>query len=170
MSSSGRRLVAAPRHKVDCLYDCDMARSQAGPKLNQSVQKAITLLRATAASSGEASVSALARSRLGELSEAVRETVTLSVVAPGGGLDLVYQVAGPQHLVPRSWLGHRFPLHASSSGKILLSTYDEERLERFLRDPLPALTPHTITTRRALRQELDRICAEGHATTVDELE
>lgn len=202
-----------------------MTTSQAGSKLNQSVRKAITLLRATAASGEGASVSALARaaglpratalrliqtmeqdgfllrvprsdrvllgpelvrlarqvdpgtqlrevahSRLGELSEAVRETVTLSVVAPDGGLDLVYQAAGPQHLVPRSWLGQRFPLHASSSGKVLLSTYDEERLERLLRDPLPALTPHTITTRSALRQELEQVRARGYAATVDELE
>ncbi|HEX2103465.1 MAG TPA: IclR family transcriptional regulator [Solirubrobacteraceae bacterium] len=202
-----------------------MATSQDGSKLNQSVQKAITLLRATAASADGTSVSALARAaglpratalrliqtmesegfllrvpqadrvllgpellrlarrvdtatllsevaggRLSELSDAVRETVTLSVVAPDGGLDLVDQVVGPHHLVPRSWLGQRFPLHASSSGKLLLSTYDEQRLERFLRDPLPALTPHTITTKRALRQELERICAQGHAATVDELE
>lgn len=191
---------------------------------NQSVQKAITLLRATAAADGP-SVSALARAaglpratalrliqtmegegfllrvpeadrvllgpelvrlarrvdtalllqevareRLGELSEAVRETVTLSVVAPDGDLDVVEQVAGPQHLVPRSWLGQRFPLHASSSGKLLLSTYDRARLERFLRDPLPGLTPHTVTTKRALREELERVRAQGYATTVDELE
>jgi len=202
-----------------------MGASPETAKLNQSVQKAIALLRATAASTDGASVSALARAaglpratalrliqtmeregfllrvpaadrvllgpellrlarrvdtatlvhevargRLSELSEAVRETVTLSVVAPDGGLDVVDQVVGPQHLVPRSWVGRRFPLHASSSGKVLLSTYDEQRLERFLRDPLPGLTPHTITTRRALRRELDQVRAQGHATTVDELE
>ena len=194
-------------------------------KANQSVQKAIALLRATAASGDGASVSALARTaglpratalrliqtmeregfllrvpdadrvllgpelvrlargvdtaivlqevargRLGELSEAVRETVTLSVVAPDGGLDVVEQVTGPQHLVPRSWLGRRFPLHASSSGKLLLATYDRPRLERFLREPLRRLTPHTITTKRALRGELERVRAHGYATTVDELE
>src|ERR687887_1623274 len=61
MSSSGRRLMAAPRRMLDRLYDCDMATSEAGSKLNQSVQKAIALLRATAASSEGASVSALAR-------------------------------------------------------------------------------------------------------------
>src|SRR3954454_7914582 len=154
-----------------------MAASQAGPKLNQSVRKAVTLLRATAASGEGASVSALARAaglpratalrliqtmeregfllrvpqtdrvllgpelvrlarqvdvgtllregarhRLGELRTAVGETVTLSVVAADGGLDLVEQVDGPHHLVPRSWLGRQFPPHASSSGKILLST------------------------------------------------
>jgi DNA-binding IclR family transcriptional regulator len=206
-------------------YNRVMATSRAGSQLNQSVQKAITLLRATAASSEGSSVSALARaaglpratalrliqtmeqdgfllrvpqsdrvllgpefvrlarqvdmgtllrevaqSRLGELSKAVRESVTLTVVAPDGGLDLVYQVDGPHHLVPRSWVGQRFPPHASSSGKILLSTYDEERLERFLRGALPALTPHTITTRRALREELEVVRTRGYATTVDEME
>ena len=206
-------------------YDRPVATPQEGSKLNQSVRKAVTLLRATAASTDGASVSALARAaglpratalrliqtmeqeglllrvpgadrvvlgpelvrlarrvdmgtmlrevargRLGELREAVRETVTLSVVAPDGRLDLVYQVDGPQHLVPRSWVGQRFPLHASSSGKILLATFDDDRLERFLRDPLPALTPHTITARRGLREELERSRARGYASTVDELE
>jgi DNA-binding IclR family transcriptional regulator len=195
------------------------------PKLNQSVQKAITLLRATAASAEGSSVSALARAaglpratalrlirtleldgfllrvpetdrvllgpelvhlarqvdtgtvlrevaqgRLAELSRAVRESVTLSVVGPDGGLDLVDQVDGPHHLVPRSWVGQRFPPHASSSGKVLLSTYDEERLAGVLREGLPALTPHTITTRRALRRELELVRTQGYATTVDELE
>ena len=112
----------------------------------------------------------VARPRLGELSAALRETVTLSVLAPDGGLDVVHQVDGPHHLVPRFWVGRRFPLHASSSGKLLLSTYDDERLERFLRDPLPRLGAATITSPRALRRELEQVRAQGYATTVDELE
>jgi DNA-binding IclR family transcriptional regulator len=107
---------------------------------------------------------------LGTLSEAVGETVTLSVVAHDGDLDVVAQISGPQHLVPRSWLGGRFPLHASSSGKMLLSTCDDQRLAQLLAGPLPAVTPHTITSRRALRRELDQVRAQGFATTVDELE
>ncbi len=198
---------------------------QEGSKLNQSVHKAIMLLRATAAQADGSSVSALARAaglpratalrliqtmereglllrvpeadlvllgpelirlarevdmgsvlrelagpRLGELSEALRETVTLSVTAPDGGLDLVHQVDGPQHLVPRSWLGKRFPLHASSSGKVLLSNYHGERLERFLREPLQELTPSTIKTPGALRSELKQVREQGYAATVDEME
>jgi len=201
-----------------------MAVTPARPKLNQSVQKAMMLLRATALDGEGASVSALARAAglpratalrliqtleaegllvrvpaadrvllgpelirlarevdigmvllelarpsLGELSEAVRETVTLSVVAPDGGLDVVHQVDGPQHLVPRSWVGRRFPLHASSSGKLMLSTYDEARVER-LKNPLPRVAPSTITSRRALRRELAQVRTQGFATTVDELE
>jgi DNA-binding IclR family transcriptional regulator len=206
-------------------YDAGVISAQEGSKLNQSVQKAMTLLRATATHPDGASVTALARAaglpratalrliqtmereglllrvpeadrvllgpelirlarevdigtvlrelagaRLGELSEALRETVTLSVAAPDGGLDLVHQVDGPQHLVPRSWLGRRFPLHASSSGKVLLSTYDGQRLERFLREPLAELTPSTITKPRALRRELKQVREQGYAATVDEME
>lgn len=108
--------------------------------------------------------------RLAALSDAVQETVTLSAVAHDGDLELVQQISGPQHLVPRSWLGQRFPLHASSSGKVLLSTCDDARLAQLLPRPLPALTSHTITSRRALRAELDRVRAQGFAATVDELE
>jgi DNA-binding IclR family transcriptional regulator len=206
-------------------YDAGVLSAQDGSKLNQSVQKAMTLLRATASHPDGASVSALARAaglpratalrliqtmelegmllrvpeadrvllgpelirlarevdmgtvlrelagpRLRELSEALRETVTLSVTAPDGGLDLAHQVDGPQHLVPRSWVGQRFALHASSSGKVLLATYDGDRLERFLSEPLEALTPATITTPRALRRELERVREERCAATIDEME
>lgn len=193
--------------------------------MNQSIQKAVTLLRETAAQPAGASVSALARNagvpratalrlirtleseglvirlperdrvmlgpelvrlarrvdmgtvlrevagvRLAALAGAVQETVTLSVVAQDGDLDVVAQIAGPQHLIPRSWLGQRFPLHASSSGKVLLSTCDDGRLAQLLPRTLPALTAQTITSRRALRAALDRVRAQGFATTVDELE
>ncbi|GAB3346115.1 IclR family transcriptional regulator [Modestobacter lapidis] len=193
-------------------------------KLNQSVRKAITLLRATA-EDGDATVSSLARAaglpratalrmiqtleqegfllrvvgddrvllgpellRLArstdealllrevsrpvivDLVAAVRETVTLSVLAPDGGLDVVDQVDGPQHLRPQSWMGQRFPLHASASGKVLLATWDEARLEQFLRDPLPPFTSATITTGEQLRSELARVREQQHALNVDEEE
>jgi DNA-binding IclR family transcriptional regulator len=112
----------------------------------------------------------LAREHLTRLREEVRETVTFSVVGADGGLDVVHQDDGPQHLVVRSWIGQRFPLHASSSGKVLLASYDEARLARFLRRPREALTPATITSARALRRELEAVRAQGFGATVDELE
>ena len=103
----------------------------------------------------------VARPIIGELVAAVRETVTLSVVAPDGGLDLVHQVDAPHQLRPQSWVGQRFPLHASASGKVLLATYDEERLERFLLEPLARFTPSTITTAGELRTELGASASSG---------
>ena len=112
----------------------------------------------------------LAREHLTRLCAEVRETVTFSVVGADGGLDVVHQEDGPQHLVVRSWIGQRFPLHASSSGKVLLASYDEARLARFLRRPREALTPATITSARALRRELATVREQGFGATVDELE
>jgi DNA-binding IclR family transcriptional regulator len=112
----------------------------------------------------------LAHEGLARLREEVRETVTFSVVGPDGGLDVVHQEDGPQHLVVRSWIGQRFPLHASSSGKVLLASYDDARLARFLRRPREALTPATITSAPALRRELDAVREQGFGASVDELE
>jgi DNA-binding IclR family transcriptional regulator len=193
-------------------------------KLNQSVKKAITLLRATA-EDHNANVSSLARSAglpratalrmiqtleqegfllripgddrvllgpellrlarstdeqlllreasrpiVGDLVATVRETATLSVVAPDGGLDVVYQVDAPAQLRPQSWVGQRFPLHASASGKVLLASYDEESLERFLREPLAWFTPSTLTSADSLRAELERVREQRYATCWDEEE
>lgn len=195
-----------------------------GAKLNQSVRKAITLLRATA-EDRDANVSSLARAAglpratalrmiqtleqegfllrlpgeervlLGpellrmargtdaqlllrevcrpivtDLVTATRETVTLSVVGADGGLDLVHQVDAPHQLRPQSWIGQRFPLHASASGKVLLASYDDELLESFLAEPLPRFTPATITTAEALRIEVSRIREQGFAVVRDEEE
>jgi DNA-binding IclR family transcriptional regulator len=201
-----------------------MAPAEERAKLNQSVRKAITLLRATA-EDRNANVSSLARTAglpratalrmiqtleqegfllripgddrvllgpellrlarntdeqlllrevsrpiISDLVATIRETVTLSVVGPDAGLDLVHQVDAPAQLRPQSWVGQRFPLHASASGKVLLATYDEERLERFLDEPLARFTPSTITTAEALRAELGRVREQRYAVSRDEEE
>jgi DNA-binding IclR family transcriptional regulator len=112
----------------------------------------------------------VSRPIIGNMVAAIRETVTLSVVAPDGGLDLVTQVDAPAQLRPQSWVGQRFPLHASASGKVLLATYDEERLGRFLLEPLPRFTPATITSAEALRAELSRVREQRYAVARDEEE
>jgi len=95
------------------------------------------LLRLARGTDEQLLLGGIARLVIGDLVTALRETVTLSVVAPDGGLDLVVQVDAPAQLRPQSWVGQRFPLHASASGKVLLASYDDERLERFLAEPSP---------------------------------
>ena len=112
----------------------------------------------------------VSRPVVGDLVATVRETVILSVVAPDGGLDVVSQVDAPAQLRPQSWVGQRFPLHASASGKVLLAAYDDERLEQFLREPLTRFTPVTITDPEALRAELARVREQRFAVCRDEEE
>ncbi len=128
------------------------------------------LLRIAREADAGAVLRELARAPLARLSDTLRETVTLSVIGADGELDLIHQVDGPHHLVPRSWIGQRFPLHASSSGKVLLAAFDEQRLEQFLYRPLERLTPATVTTAAGLRRELEQVRAQGYAVTCDELE
>ena len=117
-----------------------------------------------------ATVAELAREPLRELGEQVRETVLLSVVARDGLLDVVDQVDGPHQIRPGDWVGQRFPLHASATGKVLLASLDDSRLEDVLTQPLTRLTPATITQPKRLREELARVRRQHYATTIDELE
>jgi DNA-binding IclR family transcriptional regulator len=69
-----------------------------------------------------------------------------------------------------SWVGRRYPLHASSSGKVLLASLEAVRLERFLFGGLERPTAATITDPGELRSEIERVRAQGYAAIVDELE
>lgn len=202
-----------------------MPDTEQGMPVNQSVVKAISLLRAIAAERDGLNVSALARGNgipratalrlihtletegfvlrtpgddrvllgpellrlargrdvtslvrdiarpvIEDAAEAIRETVTLSVVAPDGGLDLVDQVDAPHQLRPRVWVGQRFPLHVSASGKILLAAMDDEARREALGAPLERYTAASITDPLALEHELERVRADNWAVARDEEE
>ena len=112
----------------------------------------------------------VARPALETLAAETRETITLSVVEPDGSLSVVSQIDPPSLLKISDWTGRRYPLHASSSGKLLLSTMRDEQLGAHLAGPLERLTAHTVTDADALRRELQGVRESGIATIVDELE
>jgi IclR family acetate operon transcriptional repressor len=80
------------------------------------------------------------------------------------------QVTGASAVVSVSWVGKRTPLHATSSGKVLLAYAPAEVRERVLSGPLPRLTRRTIVDPEALRRQLAEAAARGYAFTVEELE
>lgn len=65
-----------------------------------------------------------------------------------------------------SAIGRRLPAHATALGKALLSRRDD--VADLLSFPLPALTPHTITSRAALHAELAAIRERGWAADREE--
>jgi DNA-binding IclR family transcriptional regulator len=69
-----------------------------------------------------------------------------------------------------SWIGREFPLHTSSPGKLVLASLDPDDLDRFLAQPLDALTGQTITDPATLRQELAQVRASGVAVSDQEFE
>ncbi len=66
-------------------------------------------------------------------------------------------------------VGSHVPLHCTASGKLFLATMPrEERDALIARLPLPRMTAQTMTTPEALRDECDRIAAQGYATDREE--
>lgn len=106
------------------------------------------------------------------LADTVKETVTLSVPTPGQELDLI-AAAKESHVVGvsvDSLIGQRWPLHASSTGKIVLAEMSSERLQENLPSTLEKFTPDTVTDRNVLLKELQEVREQGYAILDNELE
>jgi DNA-binding IclR family transcriptional regulator len=112
----------------------------------------------------------VSRQPLKRVAEETRETITLSVLRGREALDVVLQMDAPHVVQAVNWVGQRYPLHASSSGKIVLAALDPTRLRRILERPLERRTSATITDPGELQRELERVRRQGYAVIVDELE
>jgi len=95
------------------------------------------------------------------------ETATLEVPFEDSML-ILDEVAGSHVLGSAGNIGTRWPIHATSTGKVWLA-FDESGIDR-LGDKLKPLTPHTITDKSALQLQLAEIRRRGYAITVDEIE
>jgi IclR family acetate operon transcriptional repressor len=106
---------------------------------------------------------------LEELADRTRETVNIGVLS-GSGVVYVDQVSSAHLVASTNWVGRRTPLHASSSGKVLLAHMPEAERQPVLARPLEAVTPRTATDPAALLRQLEEVRARGYATIRDELE
>lgn len=112
----------------------------------------------------------IARPHLRDLSERCQETVNLAILHEGQVMD-IEQFAPPVRSVKNiGWVGRRMPPHCTAAGKVLLAHLPKDRLERFLQSRLERLTPRTITDPERLREELERVRAQGYAIAEEELE
>ncbi|MET0234856.1 MAG: IclR family transcriptional regulator, partial [Kibdelosporangium sp.] len=96
------------------------------------------------------------------------ETVNVAVLDSGQATNIT-QVYGTAAVTTRNWIGQRTPLHATSSGKVLLAWAAEDQLIAAL-DTMERYTPSTITSRSRLMSELDAIRERGWGSTSEELE
>jgi DNA-binding IclR family transcriptional regulator len=99
---------------------------------------------------------------LDNLAERFGETVHLGRLDRA---DIVY-LAKRESVHPLrlfSAIGRRLPAHTTALGKALLAQHDDEDIRRLLPDPLPRLTPHTLTHLDALLADLATIRGTGLA-------
>ncbi|HEX4751694.1 MAG TPA: IclR family transcriptional regulator C-terminal domain-containing protein [Solirubrobacterales bacterium] len=104
------------------------------------------------------------------LVRSIKESSSISVL---DDLDIVYVVRVPTRRIMTITLavGTRLPAYATSMGRILLAQLPaEEREERLRRVRLSKLTSHTVTTKKKLREEIERAHEQGFAMVDQELE
>lgn len=107
--------------------------------------------------------------KLKELASLTGETVMLAVVE---GERMVYlaKAEGPDNVRVVPPVGETVTLHASSVGKVWLSSLPEDRaLKIAIQAGLRAVTPATLTTIDVLRKELALTRKQGFATVREEL-
>jgi len=115
------------------------------------------------------SLAALARPSLEELAETVGEAAGLSV----RDSDLVHyveQVGSPNPVSVRDWTGSRIPLHAVSSGQVLLAYAPATFVQRYLGRPMEAFTERTLVTADALLERMRTIRRDGYTWALEEFD
>lgn len=104
------------------------------------------------------------------LAEEVGETVNIAVLRSHYAVNLD-QVRGPAAVTTHNWVGELTPLHATSSGKVLLAHLDDLHRTRLVTaGGLEPYTPNTITSADALEKQLLQARERGYAVTVEEYE
>jgi DNA-binding IclR family transcriptional regulator len=98
------------------------------------------------------------------------ETAHIALLS-GGEMLSVINVESRKKLRTPTTVGGRTPVHCTAVGKAVLAYLPDHELELLLaRLRFERFTRRTITTRRALRAELDRVRALGYAVDNEEIE
>jgi DNA-binding IclR family transcriptional regulator len=111
----------------------------------------------------------LARPCLLELAEITREAVGLCLL-DGDWMHVADLIRSQRRVQVANAAGERFPLYATSPGKVLLASLPEETRDRYLARPLQPFTPKTLTDADLLRQQLNTIREQGYAWVREELD
>ena len=110
-----------------------------------------------------------ARPFLEQLAESSGETASLEIVS-GDEMLIIDEIVGGYLVSGVRSLGTRWPLHGTSTGLAILSTWPTVKRESYLRRELEAITSFTTTERPALRELLNRFACQGYAVSDEMLE
>lgn len=127
------------------------------------------IVRLAGAATGGMDLTRLGQPICQGLADEFGETVNIAVADHGVAINIT-QACGSAAVSAQNWVGQRTPLHATSSGKVLLAHMVPEERKRLLGLPLDRYTPCTVTDADELDVELRRVVEDGYAATYDELE
>lgn len=110
-----------------------------------------------------------ARPELQSLAEKTGFNTSMAVLHEGQVL-YVYRQDAPGTRYTHTMLGRLSPAHCTGLGKVLISELPPEELDMILTDRgMQRYTRTTIETREALREELQRVAAQGYAVDHQEM-
>src|SRR6478609_10367059 len=110
-----------------------------------------------------------ARTPTEKLAHKVGESINVAVLRENFVVNVV-QSRGQASIASHNWIGQLTPLHATSSGKVLLAYLDSARRAELIEPGLERFTDNTHTDPGLLNDELALVLKRGHATTYGELE
>ncbi|MEV6302878.1 IclR family transcriptional regulator [Actinoplanes sp. NPDC051861] len=97
------------------------------------------------------------------------ETVNIAILDSNRAVNIT-QSRGAASISSHNWVGRQTPLHATSSGKVLLAFAPAAVRAAVLAEPLDRFTGATLTGEAELNAELDVIRESGWAFTAEEYE
>jgi DNA-binding IclR family transcriptional regulator len=103
-----------------------------------------------------------------ELNSKWNETIDLCILSGYNRLWLE-RLESNYEVRPMSVVGRLGPIHAGAGGKVLLGFLPELEIKKFLEtEELPRFTKNTITNKRVLKKEIERIQDQGYAVSYEE--
>ena len=112
----------------------------------------------------------VARPFMNQLAQLTQETVNLAVIEGNEVVNIEHITPFEKRVMNIGWVGRRTPMHASSTGKVLMAYLPGPELETILQKPLTKFTEHTLVELPDLQAEMALIREQGYATGLEELE
>lgn len=127
------------------------------------------VVRLAGAATGRMDLTKLGQPVCQTLADSFGETVNIAVHDAGVAINIT-QARGSAAVSAVNWIGQRTPLHATSSGKVLLAHLPVEERKRLASLPLDSYTENTVVDPDRLLAELETVAAQGYAACFEELE
>ncbi|OEV05362.1 IclR family transcriptional regulator [Streptomyces oceani] len=127
------------------------------------------IVRLGGAASAQLDITRESRRVCRDLAEELGEGVNLAVI-DGTEAIHVSQVRGLGSISAYNWVGQQTPLHATSSGKVLLAYEPVATVDAVLARGLERFTGHTLAGAAELRAELAEVRERGWGSTAEEYE
>ncbi len=115
-------------------------------------------------------VAAVAKAACDEVTAAVNETSNVAILDDGAAVNIAQATGANAVAIARQYVGQRSPLHATSTGKVLLAFATPDLLRATIDAGLERFTPDTLTDPAALTAHLAQVRENGWAAALQEWE